>query len=174
MHSLEVVLDDDTDRQIREQWRVLKDADLPSQSRHQGASNRPHITLGLTNTISADVGERLTTATSRLPLPITIGGLLVFGSRRLVLARLVLPSVDLLDLQLRTMSALDDAVDPHDTFAPGRWTPHVTLGRRLTPDQLGVAVEILGDLPTVSGWVTRARRWDINGKCEQWVDPPES
>ncbi len=39
------------------------------------------------------------TPRSGLPIPVTLGGLLIFGARRFVLARLVVPSAGLLDLQ---------------------------------------------------------------------------
>ena len=171
MHSVELVLDDDTDRRIRAQWTALAGAGLPSQARHTGASNRPHVTLALTSTITDDVLRRLGEAVTVLPVPVTVGGLLVFGSRRFVLARLAIPATDLLDLQARVVAALDDQLDPHHTFGQGRWTPHVTLARRLTADQLAAALTALGDVPAIPGRLVRARRWDITAKQEHWVGP---
>ena len=55
------------------------------------------------------------------------------------------------------------------TFAAGRWTPHVTLARRLTADQVGAALTVLGAVPTLSGQLVRARRWDITSKQETWL-----
>ena len=82
-------------------------AGLPSQARHTGASNRPHITLALTDTITDDVERRLADAASRLPIPVALGALLIFGARRFVLARLVVPSAGLLDLQAGVLRSLD-------------------------------------------------------------------
>jgi 2'-5' RNA ligase len=169
MHSVEAVLDDATDRQVRAQWRELLQAGLPSQARHTGRSNRPHVTLGLIDTIAADVERRLVDAVARLPIPVTLGGLLIFGAGRFVLARLVVPSAGLLDLQAGAMRSLDAPLDPHGTFAAGRWTPHVTLARRLTADQVGAALTALGAVPTLSGQLVRARRWDITNKQETWL-----
>ena len=74
MHSVELTLDDDTDRRIRTEWATLADAGLPSQARHTGESNRPHITLALSETLSADVAARLATAVADLPIPVPVGG----------------------------------------------------------------------------------------------------
>jgi 2'-5' RNA ligase len=169
MHSVEVVLDDDADRQVRAQWQELLLAGLPSQARHTGRSNRPHVTLALSDTITDDVERRLVDAGARLPIPVTLGGLLIFGTRRFVLARLVVPSAGLLDLQAGVLRSLNQPLDPHDTFVAGRWTPHVTLARRLTADQVGAALTVLGAMPTLTGQLVRARRWDITVKQETWL-----
>ena len=170
MHSVELILDDDTDRRIREEWAALAEAGLPTQARHTGESNRPHITLALSETLSADVATRLAVAVAELPIPVTVGGLLLFGTKRIVLARLAIPSAALLALQARVVAALSDPVDPHDTFAPGRWTPHVTLGRRLDPGQLGPALRQFGDVTPIHGRLIRARRWDMAAKQEYPLD----
>ena len=169
MHSVEVVLDDDADGQVRAQWQALFLAGLPSQARHTGRSNRPHVTLALTDTITDDVERRLADAASCLPIPVAVGALLIFGTRRFVLARLVVPSAGLLDLQAGVLRSLNESIDPHGTFAAGRWTPHVTLARRLTADQVGAALTVLGAAPTLTGQLVRARRWDITAKQETWL-----
>jgi 2'-5' RNA ligase len=170
VHSVELILDDETDRKIRAQWTSLAGAGLPSQARHTGASNRPHITLALTETLTGETIRALEEAIA-LPLPIAVGGLLLFGSRRIVLARLAIPSCQLLGLQARVTQLLDDRVDPHGNFGPGRWTPHVTLARRLTGEQVGVALTELGAVADVTGAAVRARSWDIDAKVEHWLDP---
>ena len=171
MHSVEIVLDEDTDRQVRDQWRALASAGLPSQARHTGASNRPHVTVALADAVSAEVERRLVHVAAGLPVAVTLGGLLIFGGRRFVVSRLVVPSAGLLELQARVVQALDEPLDPHHTFGPGRWTPHVTLGRRLTAEQVGSALTVLGEVPALAGRLVRARRWDIDAKQETWLGP---
>jgi 2'-5' RNA ligase len=170
VHSVELIVDDDTDRRIRAEWAALADAGLPTQARHTGESNRPHITVALSQTMTRQAADRLAVVVAELPLPITIGGLLLFGTKRVVLARLAIPSPALLALQAGIAAALDDPVDPHDTFAPGRWTPHVTLGRRLDPDQLGPALRQLAAAASIHGRLVRARCWDMVAKQEYWLD----
>ncbi len=171
---MELVLDDVTDSRIRQQWAVLLDAGLPSQGRHRGASNRPHITMALADTLDTGDITRLSSAASVLPLAVTVGGLLVFGGRRFVLARLAVPSVELLDLQVELVGALAAPANPHGAFSAGRWTPHITLARRLTADELAVASMVLGDIPPLEGTLTAARRWDMVAKQEQWIDPADT
>jgi len=178
MHSVEVVLDDESDRWVRRQWAALAKAGVPSQSRHTGASNRPHVTLALTARIDPGVEMRLRVAVGALPVPITIGGLLVFGSTRFVLTRLVVPNAAVLALQEIVMAALPDGadttVDRHGTFAPGRWTAHITLGRRLTAANVATAVQALAGVQRpqgADGALVRARRWDMVAKQEHWLDP---
>jgi 2'-5' RNA ligase len=170
MHSVELVLDDETDARIRDYWVALAEAGLPSRAGHTGASNRPHVTLALTQTIDDDVLIRLDAAVAALPLTVTVGGLLLFGTRRLVLSRLVISTQELLELQLRVRAAIDDEQDPHRTFDVGRWTPHITLARRLTADQLAPALQALGEQPMITGEVVRARRWDMVAKQERWLN----
>ena len=122
--------------------------------------------------MSSEVVAALASAFAVLPIPMTVGGLVVFGSRRFVLARLVVPSIELLQLQRSAMGALLDPVDPHDTFGPGAWTPHITLARRLTVQQLADALTELGDVPPIRGALVQARRWDMSAKQEQWIEPP--
>lgn len=176
MHSVEVVLDDESDRWVRRQWTALAEAGVPSQARHTGASNRPHVTLALTSQITPEVESLLCDAVRALPVPITIGGLLVFGSTRFVLTRLVVPNAAVLELQAAVLDVLPDGadatVDRHGTFVPGRWTAHVTLGRRLTAADVGTAVQALAGVPRpqgADGALTRARRWNMVAKREDWL-----
>ncbi len=43
--SLELVFDGASEAAVRREWDALVAADLPSQARHTGESNRPHVTL---------------------------------------------------------------------------------------------------------------------------------
>ena len=104
-------------------------------------------------------------AVSDLPLPLRLGALACFGHRRLVLVRLVVPDVRLLALHAAVAVALGP--DPDDAeaagnLAPGRWTPHVTLARRLTPEQVAAALTALHPVGRAegNGRAVCCRRWD--------------
>ena len=43
--ALEAVLDAESDAAVRECWRVLHEAGLPSQAMHRSPTNAPHLTL---------------------------------------------------------------------------------------------------------------------------------
>lgn len=164
VQSVELVLDDGSDAAVRAQWHRLADAGLPSQARHTGASNRPHVTLAACPALPDGLDSALARAVGPLPLPLVLGGLLCFPGRRCVLARLVVPSGQLLGAQAGVRSVLHGAgAEPAagDHFGEGRWTPHVTLARGLTPEQLAAAVALLAATsPDLPGGAVAVRRWD--------------
>lgn len=164
MHSIELLLDPATDEAVRADWARLADRDLPSQARHAGASNAPHVTLLAATSFDDSHDDELSAAFSELPLPGRFGGLIVFGRapRSLVLARGVVVSGGILRLQasVHAIAGATAAVAGlADHSRPGDWTPHVTLASRLTPDELAAAVEVLQEAPEPFAFAA-ARRWD--------------
>jgi len=97
-----------------------------------------------------------------LPLPLRTSGLVVFGAppRGLVLARLVTITRELLDLHSVVHGLAWGALP---LTLPGRWTPHVTLALRLTPEQLAAALPLLG--AHLDGSAVAARLWDSGPKA---------
>src|SRR4051812_41528355 len=161
--SVELLLDDDLDAAVRAEWDALLAAQLPSQGRHTGETNRPHITL----TIAASVPPYLETAlkaelTGQLPVPVRLGGLLIFAGRggRYVLARSVVVNSDLLELQASCAALFEGLPGTSATLRPGFWTPHVTLARNVPAAAVGTALEVLGDLLDLAGSGPAVRRWD--------------
>ncbi len=166
VQSVELLFDGDGEAQLRDQWRQLAGAGLPSQALHTGESNAPHVTLAVRHQIPAGYGAALTQVAARLPIPVLVGGLLVFPRRgaRVVLARAVVASPALLALHARAHEALRGTASVDERLAPGRWQPHVTLSRSLPADRLGEAVALLmagqpagGELETSAAAL---RRWD--------------
>lgn len=164
VQSVELLLDDDVDASVRRQWERLAAAGLPSQARHAGPTNAPHVTLTVRARIDQGVDPALHDAVADLPLPLRLGALACFGRERFVLVQLVVPDVRLLALHAAVAVALGP--DPDDAeaggnLAPGRWTPHVTLARRLTPEQVSTALSALRDHRTDGdGQAVCCRRWD--------------
>jgi 2'-5' RNA ligase len=158
--SVELLLDDGLDRLVRGQWARLVDAGLPSQARHTGATNAPHITLTVADAFEPRHEAALSTAVAALPIPLRLGSLLLFsGARGHVLVRPVVPSAALLQLH----AALDAAVEgaARAPFVrPGAWTPHVTLARGLDAGQVAPALACLGRVVDAEGRAVGARRWD--------------
>ncbi|MFC3965864.1 2'-5' RNA ligase family protein [Nocardia jiangsuensis] len=159
VQSVELLLDAAAESAVRAQWRALAAAGLPSQAAHTGASNRPHITAA----VAAELTPEAEAALSELefePFPITLGSPVVFGTRRLILVRLVIPTRALLALHRRIHVAVGGAPGILQNSEPDSWTPHVTLARRLPPELLGAAVGLIaadGDSPAT---VVGIRRWD--------------
>nr|WP_294693467.1 2'-5' RNA ligase family protein [uncultured Friedmanniella sp.] len=159
--SVELVLDDASDGAIRGLWARLAEAGLPTEQRRTpSGSHRPHVTLFAADAIAPAADQALPEAFAALRVTVRIGGLLAFGPRRgaVVLVRSVVPSRELLDLQAEVAARC--GADPAGHFGPGRWTPHVTLARRVPIAQLGAVVQALGDLPELEGTSLRCRRWD--------------
>lgn len=161
LHSVEALLDAATDAEVRREWALLADAGLPSQAGHLGTTNAPHLTLSAATDVPDAVETRLVRALEgRLPVAVHLGALLVMGSRRQVLARLVVPSAELLALHRAVADAMEGAPDVPDRVRPGRWTPHVTLARGLAREQLAEALAVLGHVRGIDGVLESVRRWD--------------
>lgn len=179
VQSVELLLDEQSDALIRREWAYLAELGLPSQARHPGSSNRPHITVGVATSIDDDAERRLSTmiagardrGTWRFPDLLRLGGLVVFGGTRSVLARAVVPSPELMDLHARVHEVLagSPGIPPH--LEPGHWTPHVTLAMRMRADEIGSAAShLVADLRDVDAGVSAVRRWDGDRRSEWIVD----
>lgn len=181
-HSVELLLDETSDQQIRRQWQLLHDAGLPSQTTVRSATKRPHVTLLAAHRIDPAVDNALAGVAVRLPFGVTIGAPIVFGTGTTrSLARLVVPSSELLSVHAQVIRlGTDHAFGPDDRpglFAhcsPGKWTPHVTLARRIPVDRIGAALEIVGDPSTapassIDARVVGLRRWDSDAKTDNII-----
>ncbi|MGV8873055.1 MAG: 2'-5' RNA ligase family protein [Rhodococcus sp. (in: high G+C Gram-positive bacteria)] len=163
VQSAELLLDSGLDAAVRREWAALSDAGLPSQNRHRGESNRPHITVAVAASMPVAVDDGA--AVRFDPFDVRLGGLVVFGGRTNTLARLVVPTSELLDLHARMHEAVGE--DSLDHLDPGRWTPHVTLARRLTSEEAGIAVRLLSmGIEDLEGSAVALRRWDGEAKRE--------
>ena len=162
VHSVELVFDPDTEAAVRQIWDGLREAGIPSQA----PASRPHATLTVAERIDPEVDELLRTLGARFPC--RIGAPLFFGRAKVVLARLVVPTAELLDLhaEVHRLCLPYLSPGPMANALPGQWTGHVTLARRLVPAQLGRALRIAGRPPEIVGRVIGLRRWDGNAKRE--------
>ncbi|MDF2823682.1 MAG: hypothetical protein K0R68_1090 [Mycobacterium sp.] len=167
-HSIELLFDDDTDAALRRVWQALTDAGVPSQLRVQSATNRPHVTVVVTDRLDPVVDTELMALRDRLPLRCTVGAPLVFGHGRLVLAHLIVPSLPLLELHrdVHRICLPHTGSGYFDHAQPGHWTPHATLGRRLDGIQLASAFAVAGVTTEIEGSFTALRRWDGDARTE--------
>ena len=161
--SVDLILSPELELAVRSEWDALAARGMSSLADHPGASNRPHITVHAGAT--EDRARALSGAALAVPLPVTLGMPLLFGSGpRRVLARSVVPSAALLALHAAVYEQLSDPAsgdtDPERDpwLAPGGWTPHVTLARRLRLDQLDEAAELVGG--DLTGAVVGIRVWN--------------
>lgn len=153
--SVELLLDSASEGAVRAEWDALAAAGLSSLAAHNAPSNRPHITL-LART--SEVDDSVAAVAQSLPIAVTLGAPVLFGvGDRRVLARSVVPSVELLRLHAATHAAAGSGEDVAHTL-PGSWTPHVTLARRVALSRLPQALALVqGD---IMGAAEAMRVWD--------------
>ena len=177
-HSIELLLDSHSDAAIRAAWQALADAGLPSQVNVKSSTNRPHITLLAAERISPDVDEVLRGLASQLPMECVVGahvvfGGPVFGGPRLTLARVIVPSAELLALhaEIYRLALPFLSGQPYPHCRPGHWTAHATLGRRFTAAQVGAALALAGEVaaevaPDLMAQAVALRRWDSDARTD--------
>ncbi|MEE1753094.1 2'-5' RNA ligase family protein [Streptomyces sp. SP18CS02] len=132
MRTVELLLNEAADLAIREAWRRLADAGLPSQARHRSPTNSPHLTLAACPELTAPIRWELAEVAAALPLPVRFTGVVRFERPTSVLAWALDPDAALTALHRRVWEvvASDSPPDSLNPFhEPGRWRPHVTLGR---------------------------------------------
>lgn len=163
VQSVELLLDPGTEDRVRSQWRALGavGAGRPGTDAH-----RPHITLAVAERIPPSLDGALTRV-GFTPLPVRIGALLLFGAHHPVLVRAVVPTMELLALHRRVHAVVAGCPGSIPNTAPDAWTPHVTLARRVAPEQLAAAVHAVGRDADFPGTVVGIRRWDGDTRSER-------
>jgi len=155
---VELLGDDALDRAVRAAWRRLDQAGLPSLAQHRHPTNRPHLTLATADEFPPGAAAAIREALSALPIPVRLDGLRYFSGRPGVLAWTADGGEALRGLQAQIWSALDGA-DRNPQHEPGAWTPHISLARRLRPDQEALAEHLVGET-AAGGALTTARSYD--------------
>jgi 2'-5' RNA ligase len=167
VHSIELVFDGVTEAAIRRIWADLAGAGIPSQA----PASRPHLTLAVADRIAPDVDALLKPVTQRLPLGCAVGAVVLFGRSNAVLARLVVPTAELLALhaEVHRLCGPYMVPGPKPNSLPRQWTGHVTLARRVGGAQLGRALRIAGRPSEIHGTVAGLRRWDGTNRVEHLI-----
>jgi 2'-5' RNA ligase len=167
VHSIELLLDADTESAVRRVWKALSGAGLRSPP----PTSRPHVTMIVADGISPDVDDKLSAVLDRMPLPCVVGAPMVFGRSPFILVRSVAPSVELLQLQADVyricLTYLTPAAAPNTSV--GQWTPHVTVARRVDASQLSRALTIRSTTRDIRGSVVGLRRWDGSKRVEHVI-----
>ena len=168
--SVELTLDPSAEAALVAQWDRLAGAGVAKPQRSDPAGNhRPHLTLYAADAIPEPAESELSAIVADIDLTVRVGAVMIFGPRNgtCILVRQVLASVVLLQLQQRVALACE--ADPKGQFGAGRWSPHVTLARRVLSDDVGKAVSVLGSYGEVDARIQRCRRWDGNRRTAWWL-----
>ena len=167
VHSVELLLDHESETAVRRIWATLSDMGLRSPA----PTSRPHVTLVVADRIGVQADTLLGSLCDRFPFPYTVGAPLVFGGGPFILVRSVLPSVELLAIQSEAYRICSPHASPtliaHS--APGNWSPHVTLARRVAASQLSGALKIRHVVRDLGGSAVGLRHWDGNNRVEHRV-----
>lgn len=166
MRTVELLLDEAAELAVRDAWRRLANAGLPSQARHRSPTNSPHLTLATCRELTAPVRWELAEVAAALPLPVRFTGVVRFERPTSVLAwGLDLDSaLDGLHRRVWEAVASDSPPEALNPFhVPGRWSPHITLGRtRRAGAFAGRRVPELLPAPPLSAWLTTLRSYDTD------------
>lgn len=161
MFSVELVPDAATERAVTDDCARLQSAGLPNAGRNKSLSNRPHVTLAVRERVDP---AALAGVEALLPLPLELGGLVLFPhARRVVVARQVVVTTALLYLHAVVAERIGPPEPQYANTAPGRWTPHLTLARSMP---VGRMAEVLAAIesPSVLGQAVGLRVWDATEK----------
>ncbi|MFF7736511.1 MULTISPECIES: 2'-5' RNA ligase family protein [unclassified Streptomyces] len=175
MRTVELLLDEAAEQAVREAWRRLADAGLPSQARHRSPTNSPHLTLAACPELTAPIRWELAEVVACLPLPVRCTGVVRFERPTSVLAWALDLDSALAGLHRRVWEAVASDSPPETLnpfHEPGRWAPHITLGRtrragafadRRIPDLLPV--------PPLSIRLTTLRSYDTQTGALEVLGP---
>ena len=153
MHALELLPDEPGCDVVRRDWQALRDAGLPSQLDHRGATNSPHVTVLAAPALDGYDELRATELVAPLlPARVRASGIALLGGTRVSLVRVL----DVPDPLVRVVLDLRSRV--RDVQHVG-WLPHITLARRMDRADVGPAVEALGHEDVVLT-LASLRRWN--------------
>ncbi|MYR44673.1 2'-5' RNA ligase family protein [Streptomyces sp. SID5910] len=175
MRTVELLLDEAAEQVVREAWRRLADAGLPSQARHRSPTNRPHLTLAACPELTAPIRWALAEAAAALPLPVRFTGVVRFERPTSVLAWALDLDSALAGLHRRVWEAVasDSPPAPLSPFHdPERWSPHITLGRtRRAGAFAGRRIPELLPAPPLSAHLTTLRSYDTETGALEVLEP---
>jgi hypothetical protein len=162
--------DDETSRAVTNLWASLEAAGIPTLARHTHGRRRPHVSLVVADDLSPSEALGVLRPLPRKPLRLILNSPGFFPGGVLFLA--CVPTSELLE-EHRIVHGLVAGVtrDPCAYYAPGAWTPHVTISYGLSDEQLTRALPVALDRLPIEGWLTSGgvedgrsgERWPAGG-----------
>jgi len=160
--SVCLLLDDRSDRAVRELWGRLERVGITTLLTHTHGRHLPHLTLAsLLEFDLAAVRPAVAVLPALGPLPLRLEGLGMFRRSRCWLAPVA--SEPLLARQGEVAEAVRaTGALLHRNYEPGTWTPHVTLAPRLHLDQLATVARHAFEVLPVDAVLERAALIDTS------------
>ena len=171
MRTVELVCDAALDAAVRDAWRRLDAAGLPSLATHTHPTNRPHLTLATADEFPFGAEDRVRAALAALPVVVRTDGVVFFEGRQAMAAWRLVADEALLRLHEAVWQALDGA-DRNPLHEPGRWTPHLSLARRVRLAQRDQVERVAG--ASASGRLTAGRSYDSASRTVHDLPWPEA
>ncbi|POX56336.1 hypothetical protein C3489_05755 [Streptomyces sp. Ru71] len=175
MRTVELLLDEEADLAVREAWRRLAEAGLPSQARLRSPTNCPHLTLASCPELTAPIRWELAEAAAALPMPVRFTGVVRFERPTSVLAWGLELDPALAGLHRRVWEAVASDSRPRTLnpfHHPGNWSPHITLGRTQRAGAFADRriLELLPS-PPLSARLTTLRSYDTQTGALEVLEP---
>jgi hypothetical protein len=145
--------DPETSAAVRDIWRKLTAAGLPSLETHTHRRHQPHVSLVVAENLDVHAASNAVGPAPATPIPcrVEVAGLFPGG----VLLLPLVPNIELLVEQQRVSTALNGlAAGRWAHTAPGLWMPHMTCAYNLAPDQAATALAIALEHLPLNGYLT--------------------
>jgi 2'-5' RNA ligase len=163
--------DEATSELVRQIWRLLATEGLPSLATHTHRRHRPHVSLFVADNLPVRPALDAIGLVPPRPIRLRIESAGVFPGGILFLA--VAMNQALLDEHRRVHEVIEPyAIGPWSQYAPGTWTPHVTLARGLNRAQLAEAIPLVLDRLPIEGRLD-AGGIDDGDSGQYWISSDE-
>lgn len=160
--SVCLLLDDRSDRSVRQLWRRLEDAGLTTLLTHTHGRHVPHLTLAslLEYDLEA-VRAALTALPVQEPTELNLDALGMFRRSRCWLGPAA--SAEVLERQQCVVAAVEETgARLHRNYRPGAWMPHLTLAPRLHVEDLPVVARLTFEVLPLTVRLDRAALVDTS------------
>ena len=157
-------------RSIRAIWQSLEALGIGTQATFTHRLHQPHVSLVVAEGLPVEAALEAVGPLPSTPIPLRVEAAGVFPGGHLYLACVM--SDELVEEQRRVLDVVLPLADaPWPYFGRGRWTPHLTSARSLTPAQLAVALPVVLDALPLAGQLDRGGVED-GSTGEHWPSPP--
>jgi hypothetical protein len=145
--------DDATTRAVTSVWAALETEGIPTLASRTHRRHRPHVSLVVGEDLDPATALEILETVPERPLRLLVSSPGVFPGGILFLA--CVPNTNLLEEQRRVHGLVAPMTKGlWEYFAPGAWSPHLTISYGLDEAQLARALPVILDHLPIEGWLT--------------------